>query len=145
DQLIAQVNGVDIYHGAIPAGGPKCGAVMVGYREATGGTFAATDGTWVDNVVIGSSAIPAAPSGLSASTVSQTQINLSWTDNSSNETGFVVGRTTTSGGPYTDIATVGAGVTTYNNTTGLSANTTYYYVVRATNSGGDSANSAEAN
>ncbi|MBX7246141.1 MAG: fibronectin type III domain-containing protein [Candidatus Sumerlaeaceae bacterium] len=144
DRLIASVNGTQIYHGVIPAGGPISGAVMAGYREATGGTFANTDGTWVDNLVIASSAVPAAPSGLGATAVSQTQINLTWTDNSSNETGFIVGRGTTSGGPYTDIASVGANVTSYNNTTGLSANTTYYYVVRATNTGVDSANSAQA-
>ena len=88
-------------------------------------------------------AAPAAPSGLTASAISQTQINLSWTDNSSNENNFIVGRSTTSGGPYTDIATLGANVTSFNNT-GLSANTTYYYVVRASNAGGSSANSAQA-
>src|SRR5204862_263239 len=56
---------------------------------------------------------------------------------------FIVGRSTTSGGPYTDIATVGANVTSYNDTT-ASAATTYYYVVRASNTGGSSANSAQA-
>ncbi|CAN5398554.1 hypothetical protein BH09SUM1_BH09SUM1_13390 [soil metagenome] len=144
DQLIAKVNNVEIYHGAIPAGGPTKGGVMVGYREATGGTFASTDGTWVDNFVIASSAVPDPPSGLSATTVSQTQINLGWTDNSSDETGFIIGRSTSNGGPYTDIFTTSANATTYNNTTGLSANTTYYYVVRATNGGIDSSNSAQA-
>jgi len=144
DQLVAAVNGVEIYRGAIPAGGPTKGSVMAGYREATGGTFASTDGTWIDNIVIASSATPTAPSGLSATTVSQTQINLAWTDNSTNETGFIVGRGTATSGPYTDIQTLGAGVTTYSDTTGLSANTTYYYVVRATNFGADSSNAAEA-
>ena len=86
---------------------------------------------------------PAAPSGLSATAASQTQINLSWTDNSSNETGFIIARSTTSGGPYTDIYTTSANATSYSNT-GLTANTTYYYVVRATNTGGSSANSAQA-
>jgi hypothetical protein len=71
------------------------------------------------------------------------QINLSWTDNSSNETGFIVARSSVTGGPYTDIQTVGAGVTVYSNT-GLNASTPYFYVVRATNSGGNSANSAQA-
>ena len=86
---------------------------------------------------------PAAPSGLTATAVSQTQINLTWTDNSSNETNFVVARATTSGGPYTDIATLGANTTSFSNT-GLTANTTYYYVVRATNASGSSANSNQA-
>jgi hypothetical protein len=86
---------------------------------------------------------PAGPSALAATTVSATQINLSWTDNASNETSFIVARATTSGGPYTDIATLGANVTSYSNT-GLSAATTYYYVVRASNTGGTSANSAQA-
>jgi hypothetical protein len=86
---------------------------------------------------------PAAPSGLTATTISSSQINLGWTDNSGNESNFIVGRSTTSGGPYTDIVTLGANVTSYNNT-GLSANTTYYYVVRASNAAGSSANSAQA-
>ncbi len=86
---------------------------------------------------------PAAPSGLTAAPISQSQINLSWADNSSNEANFIVARSTTSGGPYTDIATLGANVTSYNNT-GLAANTTYHYVVRASNTGGSSANSAQA-
>ncbi len=86
---------------------------------------------------------PAAPSGLSATAVSSSQINLAWTDNSTDEANFIVSRSTVAGGPYTDIATLGANTTSYNNT-GLTASTTYYYVVRASNTGGSSANSNEA-
>ena len=88
-------------------------------------------------------AAPAAPSGLTATAASSSQINLAWTDNSGNETNFVVARSTTTGGPYTDIATLGANVTSFSNT-GLAANTTYHYVVRTTNAGGASANSNQA-
>jgi hypothetical protein len=84
---------------------------------------------------------PSAPSGLTAA-VSGTTINLSWTDNSSCEANYVVARSTTSGGPYTDIATLGANVKTYSNT-GLAAGT-YYYVVRAKNPSGSSPNSNQA-
>jgi hypothetical protein len=93
--------------------------------------------------VLGSSQ-PAAPTGLAASAVSSSQINLSWTDNASNETGFKIERKTGSGGTWSQVATVGAGVTGYSNT-GLSASTTYTYRVRATNSAGDSGYSNEAN
>jgi predicted phage tail protein len=80
---------------------------------------------------------------LTATAISASQINLTWTDNSANETGFIVGRSTVSGGPYTDVAGLVANSTSYSDS-GLAANTTYYYVVRATGSGGDSANSAQA-
>ena len=87
---------------------------------------------------------PAAPGGLSASATSISQINLSWTDNSSGESGFKIERKMGSGGTYAEIATVGANVTTYSNT-GLNASATYYYRVRAYNSSGNSTYSNEAN
>ncbi len=80
---------------------------------------------------------PAPPSGLAATAVSSSQINLSWLDNSSDETGFKIERAGASGGPWTQIATVGAGATTFANT-GLAASTAYWYRVRATNANGDS-------
>lgn len=86
---------------------------------------------------------PAPPSGLSGSASSASEIALSWTDNSSNETGFKIERKTGAGGTYSEIATVSANVTTYTNT-GLSEATTYYYQVRAYNAAGNSSYSSEA-
>lgn len=86
--------------------------------------------------------VPAAPSGLTATAVSQTQINLGWTDNSGNEDGFAIERSL-DGASFSQIATVGANVTTYAST-GLARNKTYYYRVRAFNSGGNSAYSNQA-
>ncbi|HYG38138.1 MAG TPA: fibronectin type III domain-containing protein, partial [Cytophagales bacterium] len=87
--------------------------------------------------------IPVTPANLTATTASSTQINLSWDNNATNETGYIIEGGTTAGGPYTQIATTGANVTTYQNT-GLSGNTTYYYIVKATNSAGASSASNEA-
>ena len=82
----------------------------------------------------------AAPSFVTATPVSSSRMNLTWTDNSTNEAGFIVARGSSSTGPFTDIGTVSANVTTFSNTN-LSASTTYFYVVRATNNAGSSANS----
>jgi len=89
-------------------------------------------------------AVPIAPSSLSAAPVSSSQINLGWTDNADNETGVKIERKTGAGGTYAQIATVGANVTSYGDT-GLAAGTTYYYRVRAYNALGNSPYSNEAN
>jgi|GEM_PF-1763337 len=87
-------------------------------------------------------AIPAAPSALSASAQANcTSVNLSWTDNSSNETGFKIERKT-GAGAFTQITTTAANATTYSDT-GLTKNTTYVYRIRSTNASGDSAYSSE--
>jgi len=84
-------------------------------------------------------ATPAAPTNLVATTFSTTQINLSWTDNSSDETGFRIERCTGAGCTnFAQVAEVGSNVTTFANT-GLTKNTTYTYRVRAFNAGGNSA------
>jgi hypothetical protein len=80
---------------------------------------------------------PNPPSSLSAIAISNVQINLSWIDNSNDENGFRIERSN-DGVNFTQIATVGANVTTYNNI-GLQPNTTYWYRVRAYNGNGDSA------
>ena len=72
---------------------------------------------------------PEAPSGLTADAVSSSQIDLAWQDNASDEAGFKIERRTGTGS-YSQIATVGADVTGYSNTR-LSADTEYYYRVRA--------------
>ncbi len=87
-------------------------------------------------------AVPAAPTGLTAMAgPGAKKVSLSWTA-SSGATSYNVKRSTTSGGPYTTIAT-GVTTTSYTNT-GLISGTTYYYVVSAVNSAGESSNSSQA-
>src|SRR5262245_24662558 len=70
---------------------------------------------------------PVAPSSLSGSAVSSSQINLTWTDNSANESGFYLDRATNSAGPWARIATLGINAKAYSNV-GLTAGTYYYRV-----------------
>ena len=89
---------------------------------------------------------PNAPSGLVASSVTGSYINLVWNDNSANESGFRIERAPDVGGiagAYTEIASVGENARSYSNT-GLQANTTYWYRVVAWNALGSSAYSNEA-
>ncbi len=79
---------------------------------------------------------PADPSNLTAAAPACDQIDLGWTDNSDNETSFMIERST-DGSVYSQIDTVGADVTAYSDTTAAES-TTYWYRVRASNSGGDS-------
>ena len=72
-----------------------------------------------------------APSGTNATAVSWSQINVGWQDNSSNETGFEVHRSTTGpSGAFALLSSTGANVTSYSNG-GLSGSTQYCYTVRA--------------
>lgn len=81
---------------------------------------------------------PAAPGGLIATPAASTRIDLAWSDNSSNEDGFTIERCPGSGcTAFSQITTVGTGVTSYTNT-GLTAGTTYRYRVRAYNAAGNS-------
>lgn len=89
------------------------------------------------------SAIPLTiPSGFTASG-SGTQISLGW-NVVTGATGYLVSRSSVSGGPYTLIATINSGSTnTFTDSSGLASGTTYYYVVQATFTQGTSADSAE--
>ncbi len=89
---------------------------------------------------------PTAPSGLTATATSSSQINLSWTASSSScGITYDMFRSTTSGFTPSSSNEVASGVsgTTYSNTA-LAASTTYYYLVEGTNSGGTSAASNQA-
>ena len=79
----------------------------------------------------GSGSAPAAPSSTNAVAVSDIRIDVSWQDNSSNETGFEVHRSTTgASGSFALLIGVGANVKAYSNT-GLARSTQYCYKVRA--------------
>ncbi len=69
--------------------------------------------------------IPSAPSQLDGTAVSQSEINLSWTDKAADEDGFIIERSP-DGSIWTQAAQTGANETEYFDT-GLDADTLYYY------------------
>ena len=85
---------------------------------------------------------PDAPSGLNASINSISSTNLTWQDNSGDETSFKIERSL-DGNSWTVTYTLGANTTAYLDT-GLSLGVTYYYRVKASNANGDSAPSGVA-
>ncbi|MBL0273815.1 MAG: DNRLRE domain-containing protein [Chitinophagaceae bacterium] len=120
-----------------------------GLNDGTGTIVHANAGTTVNGTITGagyswvtpgapfniSFTPPIAPTSLGVSTISSTVLQLNWTDNSTDETGFQIERSTTgAGGPFSLFTTVGANIVTYNNT-GLSPSTNYCYRVRAINGG----------
>lgn len=88
-----------------------------------------------DFQVVGAATAPNAPTSLAAFATSYDQISLSWSDQSSDETGFKVERD--AGAGWIEIATLGANIGAYTDT-GLAPSTTFTYRVRAFNSGGNS-------
>ena len=84
---------------------------------------------------------PATPLGLAATVASSTETDLSWLA-SAGAGSYNLKRSTTNGGPYAIIASQ-LTATSYADSP-IANGTTYYYVVSATNTWGESANSAQA-
>ena len=141
DLIYAQNGRADVWHditsgsiGTLPNGSTATAGTAWDYATGWGAIdFNAFVATQV------STTIPAAPTGLSA-TAGNAQVGLTWSA-SSGASSYNVKRATVSGGPYTTVAS--STTTSYTNT-GLTNGTTYYYVVTAVNTAGESGNSNQA-
>jgi Glycoside hydrolase family 44 len=112
-------------------------ATAVVFQGCGGG---GSDGSTVDGGAGGNTGNPpAAPAGLTA-TAGTGQVSLTWTA-SRGATSYSVKRSTASGGPYMQIGT--ANTISYVDTS-VTQGTTYYYVVTASNSSGQSGDSNQA-
>ena len=88
---------------------------------------------------------PEAPSSLNATAAGSSQIDLAWTDNSNNETGFAIERSPNGVNNWIEIATAADNAITYSDS-GLTAGTPFFYRVAAYNQNGSSvfSNTADA-
>ena len=113
-------------------------ATTYSYRVRATDSFGDSDNSNVSSATTPATPpAPAAANNLAATTISSSRIDLVWSDNATNETGYKIERST-DGVNYSVIATIAANSTNYSDTVGLSASTKYYYAVVATNAGGDS-------
>jgi hypothetical protein len=121
--------------------GSATSVTLYGAYNAGEGRF---DDFTLDEGTVTPPAAPAAPSALTATASGSAAINISWSDNSSTETGFKVERKTGASGTWAEVAGALAASTTAYSSTGLAAATQYYFRVRAYNATGNSAYSNEA-
>lgn len=89
-------------------------------------------------------AAPLNPTNLAVTQTSAVAATLTWTDQSSDETGFRIERKSSADGAYASIGTVGSNATTFSDPGPFTQGTAYYYRVFATGSAGDSLATNEA-
>ena len=88
-------------------------------------------------VTVGSNNALSAPTGLTATSVSETQIDLLWNDNANNENVYELYRSTAQNSGFILIASLSANKETYSDN-GLQSGTQYYYQLRAVGNAGAS-------
>lgn len=111
-------------------------------RSDGSGTAYAAGSTYTSNstnlVLYAQYVLPAAPTGATATATSENAITLSWTDDSSNETGFIVGFSADN----ETFSNLPATTNTSRSVVELDPNTRYWLRVAATNAAGNSAYAA---
>jgi large repetitive protein len=127
--------------GAVISGTPTASgpfSIALSATNSTGQTGMATLSLTVNNTA--PPVVPSAPANLTATAVSSSQINLSWTASTPQGVTYSVFRSTTSGFVPSAGNQIAQGLTaTTDSDTGLSASTSYFYLVEAVNGAGATA------
>ena len=94
---------------------------------------------FTDAISIPPSSYTIAPSAVTVNAIAYNKINVNWTDNSSNETGFEIVRSENQYGTYESIGSVASNVTSFIDSVTVQPATKYWYKVRSVNNFGESA------
>jgi hypothetical protein len=144
------ISKVEFYQGTTLLGTDMTSPYSFGWTNVAAGNYSLTSkaydnlnatgtSTPVPITVNGGCTLPAAPATPRA-TAGKGQATLSWSA-VSGATSYTLRRSTTTGGPFTDVAPSLAGTSTVN--AGLTNGTTYFYVVAAVNGCGTGPNSTQ--
>ncbi len=116
---------------------------FINSNSATVAASASFTGTQFTGAIIGTVPPPAAPTTFAAALSGNTQANLTWTDNATDETGYAIEVRTGSATTWNSLTTVAANTTAYNHT-GLLDGLTYSYRIRALRSTDNAASAYSA-
>ncbi|SDH02377.1 fibronectin type III domain-containing protein [Chitinophaga filiformis] len=108
------------------------------WRNGILGSFSNIPDQYLGDTMTIPGSAPAAPLILGATAAAFNKVNLKWSDNSNNETGFELYRSTSYNGTYSVVGKADANATTLTDNT-VAANTRYWYKVRSVGLSGESA------
>ncbi len=104
-------------------------------RAYNGSGFSGYSSETFTTTIVPGPVLPNVPNNLQATAPTRKQVALSWNDTSGNESGFKLERRTGANGTFTEVASLGANVTSYTDS-GLNDDTEYGYRIRAFNGSG---------
>ena len=133
--LVGKVAGTCIQLGSSGSFVAPASGELTLYCNDQSGYFFDNSGFWDFCLIAPPPEPPVAPSSLTATAISSGEIDLNWQDNSTNEDGFGLERSTNSDFAAITLITLGAGVQQYSDT-GLNPLATYFYRIRAYSSAG---------
>jgi hypothetical protein len=131
-----RINALAAFQSLPGGGGPTSTPTPTRTNTPPGGGGPTPTPTRTRTPTLGPGGLPAAPTNLSAQSLTHTAILLQWNDNSNNETSFRVERRS-GGGQFQEVGSTAANVN-YFTAEELAASTNYEFRVRASNASGNS-------
>ena len=107
------------------------------YRVYSTNDYGSSTKSNVATITTPAATLPSQPTVPHGSVSSPNSILIQWADNSTNETGYIIERSSSATSGFTQIGTVGSNVTTYTDAT-ITQGISYYYRVKAYNPSGSS-------